>query len=217
MCNTSQAGCATTSAMRRAGKMTTLRALKAGLLGSVLALYALAAPNSSQVTSVFHAVTPVGYDVLAIKPGSSVLTFFGLIECPELEGVQQIGEGAKARIIDAAGNALAFFPRSFSFRITASLQKPLLIEPTSELKTSQTPQNLLLKLRFRLRVYHGLEVREIEPDNVTMIGVPAQVHYDERVYRVTFAVNDLPVTDRCVLEVLSPEGKRITRFHFDLL
>lgn len=191
--------------------------MKVVLLCSVLALCTWAASNSAQVASVFHASMPVGYDVLTIKPGSAVLTFLGLIECPELEGAQQIGEGTNARILDADGNPLVYFPRNFSFRITASLQKTLVVEPTSELKTSETPQDLLLNLKFRLRIYHELQMREMEPDNVAMIGVPAEIYYDERVYRVSFAVNDLPAVDRCVLEVLSPEGERITRFHFNLL
>jgi hypothetical protein len=50
-----------------------------------------------------------------------------------------------------------------------------------------------------------------------MIGVPADVPYDERVYRINFALDKLPITDRCVLEVLSPTGERLTKFHFDLL
>jgi hypothetical protein len=62
-----------------------------------------------------------------------------------------------------------------------------------------------------------LQMREIQPDSVEMIGVPADIAYDERIYRVRFNVDQLPVTDRCVLEVLLPDGERLTRFHFDLL
>ena len=50
-----------------------------------------------------------------------------------------------------------------------------------------------------------------------MIGVPADVAYDERVYRISFSGQKIPVSDRCILEVLSPTGERLTRFHFDLL
>ena len=59
--------------------------------------------------------------------------------------------------------------------------------------------------------------RQVAPVSVQLIGVPQDVPYDERVYRVTFDVGDLLVTDRCVLMVLSPDGERLTRFHFNLL
>jgi hypothetical protein len=93
----------------------------------------------------------------------------------------------------------------------------VLLDPTATISTDQTPQNLLLKLKFQLKAYHGLQARVIEPESVQMIGVPADVPYDERVYRINFALDKLPITDRCVLEVLSPTGERLTKFHFDLL
>lgn len=188
-----------------------------GLLSSALAVCAIGASDSSDGTSAFHATTPAGYDVLLIKPGGSVLTFLGLIECPELEGAQQITEGSKARIVTADGKQLASFPTNFSFRITASLRKTVLVDPAEGLNVSQKPEDFLLGLKFRLKIHHGLSVREVQPDSVQMIGVPADIPYDERVYRATFTVQNVPVTDRCVLEVLSPDGKPLTKFHFDLL
>jgi hypothetical protein len=196
--------------------MKTTRILSIGLMGSSLVLGALTASNSLPA-NVFHANTPAGYDVLLIKPGYNVLTFLGLIECPELEGAQQAAQGEKARIVNADGTPLARFPSNFSFRITASLQKTLLIEPMDTLKLSEEPQDLLLNLKFRLKAYRSLQAREISAESVQMIGVPADIAYDERVYRVSFNLPDLPVTDRFVLEVLSPNGVRLTKFHFDLL
>lgn len=186
-----------------------------GFLGGALALCGLAASNSSAPT--FHSATPAGYDVLLLKPGGAVLSFLALIECPDLEGAQQIAEGEHSRIVNTNGKPLAHFPRNFSFRITVSLRKTLLVEPTATFNSSEEPQDLLLKLKFRLKAHHALEVREMQPDDVRMIGVPADIPYDERVYRVSFNVEELPASDRCVLEVLAPNGERLTRFHFDLL
>jgi len=62
-----------------------------------------------------------------------------------------------------------------------------------------------------------MEMSVIEPELVQMIGVPADIAFDERIYRINFNVEQLPVTERFVLEVMSPEGERLTRFHFDLL
>jgi hypothetical protein len=89
--------------------------------------------------------------------------------------------------------------------------------PTTEINSFYTPHDFLLKLKFSLKVYDGMEMRLIEPESVQMIGVPSDVPYDERVYRIGFNLDQIPVTDRFVLEVLSPEGERLTRFHFDLL
>lgn len=186
-----------------------------GLLGSV----GLGAPaaDSWHTAPVFHASTPAGYEVLQLKPSGAVISFLGLIECPELEGAQQVAEGAKARLLNADGQPVMHYPRDFSFRVTVSLRKTLLVDPTDGFASAEKPQELLLKLKFRLRAYHGLQAQDIQPESVQIIGVPADIPYDERVYRISFNLEQLPVTDRCVLEILSPDGERLTKFHFDLL
>lgn len=197
--------------------MKATKALCIGLLGSALGLCSLAASSPAQIAPVFHASMPAGYDVLLLQPAGTVLTFLGLIECPGLEGAQHITDGVNARIVNTDGKSLAYFPDNFSFRITASLRRIVLLDPTATFAISDQPQDLLLKFKFLLKAHHGLQVREIQPESVQLIGVPADIPYDERVYRVSFNVKDLPVTDRCVLEVISPEGVRLTKFHFDLL
>lgn len=197
------------------------RGLCIWLLAGLAASAAVAASHSSSssswhTTPFFHATTPAGYDVLRIKPGEAIVSFLGLIECPELEGAQQVGDGTNGRIVNADGKVLQNFPQHFSFRITASLRKTVLLDPTDAIE-SNDPQDLLLKLKFRLKTYHGLNARVLQPDSVQMIGVPSDIPYDERVYRVSFTVKNLPVSDRCVLEILSADGVRLTKFHFDLL
>jgi len=182
-----------------------------------IAVCAMAASNSLHSPPAFHASIPAGYDILRVQPTGAVISFLGLIECPDLEGAQQVAEGMNARIVNADGKRLTHFPSSFSFRITASLRKTILAEPTDTFTSQEEPEQLLLKLRFRLKAFHALEVREIQPESVRIIGVPSDVASDERIYRVNFNVENLPVTDRCVLEVLSPSGERLTKFHFDLL
>jgi hypothetical protein len=51
---------------------------------------------------------------------------------------------------------------------------------------------------------------------VSVVGVPLDVSYDERIYRVAFDLGDVSMGERIVLEVLSPEGERLTRFHLDM-
>ncbi|HZD95062.1 MAG TPA: hypothetical protein VE133_12455 [Candidatus Sulfotelmatobacter sp.] len=164
-----------------------------------------------------HSAMPAGYDVVVLKPANVNLSLMGLIECPELEGAQHVAEGLKSRVVDADGDRLQQFPHHFSFRITASLRKIVLDGPASAVKVSEDPQELLVKLRFRVKAYHGLEVQEITPESVEMIGLPADVPYDERIYRVNVNIGNIPVTDRFVIEVISPEGELLSHFPFSLL
>lgn len=222
MCNMPRASCAISSGFSRVVKMKKSRGLCIWLLAALAASGAVAASNSSSssswhTTPFFHATTPAGYDVLRIKSSDAIISFLGLIECPELEGAQEVGDGTNGRIVNADGKVLKNFPQHFSFRITASLRKTVLLDPTESIESTAEPEDLLLKLKFQLKTYHGLNGRVVQPDSVQMIGVPADIPYDERVYRVSFTVNNLPVSDRCVLEVLTPEGARLTKFHFDLL
>lgn len=164
-----------------------------------------------------HSAMPAGYDVIALRPSGANLSLMGLIECPELEGAQQVSEGTKAKVISADGERINKFPSHFNFRITATLRKIILDKPMSSVAVSDDPYDLLLKLKFRIKAYHGLEKREIIPDSVELIGMPASVRYDERVYRIGVNLGDAPITDRVVIDVLTPEGKLITHFPFTVL
>jgi hypothetical protein len=164
-----------------------------------------------------HSATPAGYDVIMLKPSGEILSLMGLIECPELEGAQHISEGLRARIISSSGDTIREFPQHFSFRMTASLRKFLLDGPVGSVVIAEDPRELLLHLKFRVRDYHALESRELPVESVEMIGMPADVPYDERIYRIKVNAGNLPITDRLVIEVLSPQGERLTHFPFSLL
>jgi hypothetical protein len=97
------------------------------------------------------------------------------------------------------------------------LRKTLVESPEFTVATEQSPEDFLLGLRFRLRAYDGLDHSVILPKSVTMIGMPADVPYDERVYKLEYDVGDRPVTSRFLLEVYSPRGEQIARLTFGLL
>ena len=177
---------------------------------------AQASPSSSSAPP-FRAITPAGYEVLELRPSRASLALLGIIECPELEGATRSAEGLNSQVRMPDGSFLKNFPQQFSFRVTASLRKALAIPASGSTVTSVDPEKFLLNLKFRLRIYDGLETRDVEPAFVQVIGMPADVPYDERVYRVSFAVGKLPVTARCILQVLSPDGQVLTHFPFDLL
>lgn len=160
---------------------------------------------------------PAGYDVMVLKPSKATLSLIGLIECPELEGAQHVAEGSHKRLVSADGETIKEFPQRFSFRITASLRKIFMEGPATSIELAEDPQELLLKLKFRIRAYNGLQVREIAPQSIEMIGMPADVPYDERVYRINISTEKLPITDRLVVEIFSPQGQLLTHFPFTLL
>jgi hypothetical protein len=189
-----------------------------GLLLIVAGLAVVAAArNSQKPMSGVRSNMPAGYAVMVLKPSKATLSLMGLIECPELEGAQHVAEGSHKRLVSADGETIRQFPQRFSFRITASLKKIFIEVPDSSVDIAGDPQELLLKLKFRIRAYNGLESREIEPQSIEMIGVPADVPYDERVYRINVDTGNLPITDRVIIEILSPQGELLTHFPFSLL
>jgi hypothetical protein len=185
-----------------------------------LGFFVLAAvwPGASlEAYPTFRSAIPAGYEVVQLQPSGALLSLLALVECPEIEGAHRTSDGLNAEVISAGGLPLRQFPRHFSYRVTASLRKTIIDSPSFRVITQADPERVLLQLKFKLRGYNGLEAEQIPIESVSLIGVPADVPYDERVYRVSFDVGDRPVTERFVLEVLSPGGERLARFHFELL
>ncbi len=190
-------------------------ALRIVALAAVVASVAFALPGTSD--DAFRATTPAGYDVIQLQPSGALVAILGLFECPQLQGAQRLNHGLESRIVLSDGAKLDRFPRQFSVRVTASLRKALMEEPEFTVKTDKAPGDFLLGLRFRLQAYDGLDHHVILPRSVTMIGAPATLPYNERIYRLNFDVGDRPITSRFLLEVFSPKGEQIGRFSFRLL
>ncbi len=198
--------------------MTTRRSVASGLLLIIAASGLAAVAGTPWKTGPgLHSAMPAGYEVVVLKPSRATLSLMGLIECPELEGAQHVSQGLNAKLVSANGVQIRKFPPLFSFRITASLRKVVLDGPAGSVEVAGDPRELLLGLGFRLRVYDGLKAREIAPESVEMIGMPAYVPYDERIYRIKVNAGNLPVTDRFVIEIVSPQGELLTHFTFVLL
>ena len=198
--------------------MKALRGAVVGLAAVVAFGVVVSSGRSSQESQyTFRSITPTGYEVITLEPSGATVSLLALVDCPEIQGAQQVSQGQHAKIVSAGGVTLSRFPRHFSFRVTATLRKTVIDGPSSSLTTPDDPRQFLLKLGFKLKAYNGLRVQEMAPDSVETIGVPADVASDERVFRVNFDVGERPVTDRFVLEVFSPQGERMARFHFELL
>jgi hypothetical protein len=193
--------------------------LRAGVLVTTVATVAGGLQRTPQLETGpgLHSAMPAGAMVVRLAPSGTDVAVMGLIECPEIEGARRVSEGMNSRIVSSDGTTLEHFPRHFSFRITVSLRKTLIEAPSETIMTPDDPQEFLLKLAFKLKVYHGLQTHELPPQSVEIIGMPADVPYDERVFRLSFDVENLPVTDRVVLVVLSPQEEPVTHFAFALL
>lgn len=155
--------------------------------------------------------------MVRLQPSHADVSFLGLIECPQMEGAQRVSQGVNASLVSAEGLPIKRFPRQLSFRVTATLRKTLLDGPTETVTTSYDPRAFLLKLRFKLKIYHGLERREVFPRSVKNLGMPVDLSYDERIFRVSFDLDNVPVSDRLVLVILSPRNEVLTHFTFGLL
>lgn len=140
-------------------------------------------------------------------------------ESPQFEGWRVRDDGDRKTLLSADGQLVRFYPQHVSFRVTATAMRPklLIIESYGTLNVSEDALNsFLLDLRFRLLVFRGLDIARLEPRNVRMIGMPADVPYGERIYGISFDLpRPVPMEDRIVLEVLSPTGSRLCKFHLD--
>ncbi|HEV7552775.1 MAG TPA: hypothetical protein VGP65_13890 [Candidatus Angelobacter sp.] len=196
-----------------------MNAHRIALSGLILitAGFSFAAKTTPREQPGMHSTMPAGYEVMVLKPSKAILSLIGLIECPELEGAQHVSAGLRKKLVSADGGTVKVFPQRFSFRITASLRKVFLDGPLTSVAVSDDPQELLLNLKFRIRAYSGLQSREIIPQSVEMIGMPADVPYDERIYRINVNTGNAPVTDRLVVEIFSPHGDLLAHFPFTLL
>ncbi len=183
-----------------------------GLLGNKAAL---SSPNWEHE---FHAVMPLGSDLFLLDSQKGSVVLMATAVTPELEGWKRVNYGGSRFLYTPDGRRPQIYPRQAQFRVTASAVDIVPANADSLTVKSPTPLNdFLLGLQFRIKIFHGLHVRVVRPDDIHMIGVPADVRYKERIYRVSFRLPPVPVQDRMVLEVLSPDGARLARFHFELM
>ncbi len=177
-----------------------------------------AARSSPMWVYEFHSVVPLGSAMFLYDGYKGSVLLIATALTPELDGWKRVNQGGSRFVYAGDGSRVYTYPRQVQFRVTASASPrvPITYDPLAV--KSPTPLNdFLLQLRFRIKIFHGLHVREVEPADIHMLGVPGDIPYHERIYRVGFQLPSVPIQDRMVLEVLSPEGERLARFHFELM
>jgi hypothetical protein len=167
----------------------------------------------------FHSAVPLGAERIDLRPARNEMYVLATAESPQFEGWRVREDGERKILLAADGQPVRFYPQRVNFRVTATAMRPklLMIDSYGTLNLSDDSINsFLLSLRFRLLVFRGLDVARLEPRNIRMIGMPAEVPYDERVYGISFDLpRPVPMDERVVLEVLSATGTRLCKFHLD--
>ena len=202
----------------------TTRTRRYAILGLTLLLaVAGAAAGPASKSSLweydFHSVVPLGSDALRLEPARKTVYLMAAAESAGFEGLRRHSEGNDVVVTGADGRPVREYPSGVDFRVTASTKKNKLQDADVDpypVRAEGSVNDYLLKLGFRLKVFHGIEMRELEPTLVKLIGVPGDVPYNERVYRVSFALGKVPLEDRIVLEVLDPAGERVSKFHLEV-
>ena len=189
------------------------------LCGVAFAGSAGKAPPDPDLEYRFHSVVPLGTDAVIIKPGKHTVYLLAAAESIGFEGMRRIKEGENTySLLAPDGQPVTAYPQFIDFRVMATrrdLRDPDLDPFPMEQPVTDLNQ-YLLGLQFELKAFHGLECRTLAPAVVQMVGMPGDVSYDERVYRVSFNLGQVPIGDKLVLEILDPQGQRLAKFHLEL-
>lgn len=189
------------------------------LLAAAALVVSAQVPNSDNPNRVFWIKTPLplGAEQINLKPSGKHFLLLGCVEDQRFNRLQVSRVQKSPFVIDAAGNVWKNYPDGVTFRVTATaLESGMIQLDTENINESGDLNSFLLGLRFRLISFRGLRMTELQPSSVKLIGVPAEIPYEERVYRVSFDTGNFPVDNRLVMEVLSPKGQLLTRFHLEL-
>jgi len=167
----------------------------------------------------FHSLIPLGAEAFELQGSKwkGIVTLLGSAENPQFEGMVRHETKQRVAIYAADGERMKTYPQRVAFRITASYRTRMVDASPFPISTADEANDYLLHLRFRVVVFDGLRQIVLRPESVEMIGMPSEVPYDERIYRIAVDLTNIPLTNRVVLEVRDPDGERICKFHLDLI
>jgi hypothetical protein len=160
---------------------------------------------------------PLGIESFRLQPGNQSFYLLASAEDPTFIGLRRVTVGNHDNLVANDGKVVHFYPKRVQFRLTASARDKIFDDPPFDTDLKLPLDQLLIKLRFRMKIFHGLAYRYVQPSYVENIGMPSDIPYNERIYRIGFVVGQVPIEDRIVMEVLAPSGERLCKFHLDLL
>jgi len=179
-----------------------------------------AVPSHAQASRIFNfnGRIPLGIESFRLQPAGREFYLMASVENPAFQGLYRYSDrNGKVHLYNANDKLVTAYPMRVQFRLTASAREKLIEDRPFDTRSKFEVGELLSNLRFRVKVFHGLEYRYIEPSLVQDIGLPADIPYDERIYRIGFELGKIPIDDRVIMEVLTPNGERLCKFHLDLL
>ena len=186
------------------------------LIPLMLSAIGLSAQIRSAPVSINGRV-PLGIESFRLRPANQDFYLMASAENPTFVGLRRINDGNRDKLISGTGKVVSLYPDRVQFRLTASAREKILDDKPFGTESKLPLDELLVKLRFRLKIFHGLEYRYVEPAFVEDVGMPRNLPSNERIYRIAFAIGKVPIEDRIVMEVFSPSGERLCKFHLDLL
>ena len=199
----------------------TVRKIKALVLTLNFVLTAaLASAAQARGTPVaINGRVPLGIETFHLQPANQDFYLMASAENPLFANMRRITDanGNRNKLISGNGKVVSVYPESVQFRLTASSREKLLDDKPFPTEATIPLNELFVKLHFRLKIFHGLEYHYVQPSYVEDVGMPREVPYNERIYRIGFHLGKVPIEDRVVMEVFSPSGERLCKFHLDLL
>ncbi len=187
---------------------------------TVLLSTTLLAPAQVNTTPVsVNGRIPLGIETFRLEPAHRDFYLMASVENPAFAGIRRVvGKNDKIlKLIAKDGKTITAYPERVQFRLTASTREKLVDDKPFGTRANVPPDEFFVKLKFRMKIFHGLEYRYVEPAFVDDVGMPRNITYNERIYRIGFNMGHVPIEDRVIMEVISPTGERLCKFHLDLL
>lgn len=164
-----------------------------------------------------HSRIPLGADALLLEPTHQTVEMLASAEAQQFEGWRLDATHGKPALLNTSGKPVRALPERIAFRVTiGTLDKLSDLDPLP-FRCSESLNDFLLGLHFEVEVFRGMRMRVVQPENVRMIGVPADETSQERIYRVQFDMGALLPQDRIALIVSDRQGVRLTKFHLEFL
>ena len=185
------------------------------LIFSMSALFAQSSSHAVQEARL-RKITPLGGDTIKLVPENRVLSFMCSAESDKLKDSRVMNVEGKKVVQDGKGNEITNYPDDLTFRFTISSIVPRVEKEPLSYDTKVGSGEFMAGIKFRLHRFEGMDDKEYDPTSAELIGVPRNVPYNERIYKVKFDTAQFSIDDRLMLEVIAADGSRLGKFHFFL-
>ena len=164
-----------------------------------------------------HKRIPLGSDALLLQPAHRPIQILATAEAPQFEGWRLESRQGSPVLLDVSGKPVQELPRIINFRVTVSARDKIIDSNPLPIESSKDLNDFLLDIHFRLQIFRGMEMRELQSVATKMIGIPSDEPADERIYRVSFDIGNAKPDDRIVLLIIDGSGDRLSKFHLEFL